>query len=477
MPANAHALPAPLACILGGLALALAGAAHAEETRIPQAAIDTAVELRDQALAENPGYSIVEELTTVIGARMPGTEADGRAVEWAKAKFEALGFDRVSTVPVTFQVWLRGEESAEVVGTVPQPLQITALGGSVATPADGLEAEVVEFPNLQALTEAPDGSLDGKIAYISNRMQRFRDGRGYGPAVAARSTGAVEAARKGAIGLLIRSISTAEHRFPHTGQMRYADDVERIPAAALANPDADQLSRLVARGEPVSVRLVLETMSPGEYTSHNVIGDIIGRESPEEMVVIGAHLDSWDLGTGAIDDGAGIGITLAAGHLVAQLPERPRRTVRVIAFAAEEIGLLGARAYAEDQAAHVRDHVIAAESDFGAGRIYALRSSAGDEAWGAIEQIGEVLAPLGIETERDAGGPGPDIVPLATRGVTWAQLAQDGTEYFDYHHTADDTLDKVDADDIDQQVAAYAAFAWLAAEAEGDFGSAPPSAD
>jgi carboxypeptidase Q len=473
MRANTHAFPA----LLAGLALALSSAAHADETRIPQAAIDTAIELREQALAGNPGYAIIEELTTVIGARMPGTEADARAVEWAKAKFEALGFDRVSTVPVTFDVWLRGEESAEVLGAVPQPLKVTALGGSIATPAEGLQAEVVEFPNLQALTEAPDGSLDGKIAYISNRMQRFRDGRGYGPAVAARSTGAVEAARKGAVGLLIRSISTAEHRFPHTGQMRYADDVERIPAAALANPDADQLSRLIARGEPISVRLKLETMSPGEYTSYNVIGDIIGRETPEEMVVIGAHLDSWDLGTGALDDGAGIGITFAAGHLIGQLPERPRRTVRVIAFAAEEIGLLGARAYAEDQAARVREHVIAAESDFGAGRIYALRSNAKDEAWGAIEQIGEVLAPLGIDTERGVGGPGPDIIPMATRGVTWAQLAQDGTLYFDYHHTADDTLDKIDAGDIDQQVAAYAVFAWLAAEAEGDFGSAPPSAD
>jgi carboxypeptidase Q len=473
MHPRTHALPA----LLAALTLAAALPAQAGETRIPDAAIETAIELRESALAENPGYAIIEELTTVIGPRMPGTEADARAVEWAKAKFEALGFDRVTTVPVTFDVWLRGQENAEILGVIPQPLKITALGGSVATPEEGIEAEVVEFPNLQALTEAPDGSLDGRIAYISNRMQRFRDGRGYGPAVAARSSGAVEAARKGAIGLLIRSISTAEHRFPHTGQMRYEDGVARIPAAALANPDADQLSRLIALGEPVSVRLMLETMTPGEYTSHNVIGDIIGREAPEEMVVIGAHLDSWDLGTGALDDGAGIGITFAAGHLIGQLPERPRRTVRVIAFAAEEIGLLGARAYAEHEAARVREHVIAAESDFGAGRIYALRSNAKDEAWGAIEQIGEVLRPLGIETERGVGGPGPDIIPLATRGVTWAQLAQDGTLYFDYHHTADDTLDKIDAGDIDQQVAAYAVFAWLAAEAEGDFGSAPPESD
>lgn len=468
--------PRVLPCLLAALAMAL-GASASAETRIPDDAIATAIELRDRALEENPGYAIVEELTTVIGPRMPGTEADARAVAWAKAKFEELGFDRVTTVPVTFDVWLRGEERAEILTPLPQPLKVTALGGSVATPPDGLSAQVVEFENLQALVDSPEGSLDGRIAYISNRMERFRDGRGYGPAVAARSTGAVEAARKGAIGLLIRSISTAEHRFPHTGNMRYQEGVEQIPAAALANPDADQLSRLIARGETVTVNLMLETMRPGEYTSLNVIADMIGREAPDEMVVIGAHLDSWDLGTGAIDDGAGIGITFAAGHLIGQLPERPRRTVRVIAFAAEEIGLLGAYSYAQANAGNIREHVIAAESDFGAGRIYALRSNAKDEAWAALEQIGEVLSPLGIETERGAGGPGPDIIPLATRGVTWAQLAQDGTQYFDYHHTADDTLDKVDAEDIDQQVAAYAVFAYLAAEADGDFGSQPPGAD
>lgn len=468
-------MPRPLMPLLAGLLFA-GGLAQAAGP-IPAPAIEVAEQLREQALAGNPGYDIVADLTTRIGPRLPGTENDARAVAWAKAQFEALGFDRVSTVPVTFPVWLRGEESAEVLSPAPQPLAVTALGGSIATPEGGLEAEVVEFANLQALIDAPEGSLDGKIAYISNRMQRFRDGRGYGPAVAARSTGAVEAARKGAVGLLIRSISTAEHRFPHTGQMRYEDGVTRIPAAALANPDADQLSRLVALGEPVRVRVSLETMEAGEYTSLNVIGDIIGREVPEEMVVIGAHLDSWDLGTGALDDGAGIGITFAAGHLIAQLPQRPRRTVRVIAFAAEEIGLLGARAYAEANATRVREHVIAAESDFGAGRIYALRSGAREEAWPALEQIGQVLAPLGIETERDAGGPGPDIIPLAQRGVVWAQLAQDGTDYFDYHHTADDTLDKIDPEAIDQQVAAYAVFAWLAAESEVDFGSAPPTAD
>lgn len=468
-----------------GLALALTTvttvtavtAAEGTPTRIPERAIPIAEALRDKALAGTQAFDIVEDLTTTVGPRLPGSEADARAVAWAVAKFRALGFDRVWTEPVTIPVWRRGHERAEVVGAFAQPLVITALGGSVGT--DGvLEAEIVEFPNLQALREAPEGSLEGKIAFVSNRMERFIDGSGYGPAVVARSNGAVEAARLGARAIVIRSISTNSARFPHTGNMRYADGVPKIPAAALSNPDADQLLRLLARGQPVRLRLDFEAGTVGEYTTHNVIGEITGRERPDEVVVIGAHLDSWDLGTGALDDGAGVAITMAAGALIGQLDQaqRPRRSVRVIAWGAEEIGLLGAYAYAARHADAIDRHLIGAESDFGAGRIYALRAGVKDSAWEAIERIGQVLAPLGIVTERGKGGPGPDIIPLAQRGMAWAQLAQDGSDYFDYHHTPDDTLDKIDPQALDQQVAAYAAFAYLAAEAEGDFGSAPREA-
>ncbi|WP_425504152.1 M28 family peptidase [Rehaibacterium terrae] len=462
-----------------GLALVLTAATAAADTptRIPERAIPIAEALRDRALAGTPAFDIVEDLTTTVGPRLPGSQADARAVAWAVAKFKALGFDRVWTEPVTIPVWRRGHARAEVVGAFAQPLVITALGGSVGT--DGaLEAEIAEFPTLQALREAPEGSLAGKIAFISNRMERFIDGSGYGPAVVARSNGAVEAARLGAKAIVIRSIGTNSARFPHTGNMRYVDDVPKIPAAALSNPDADQLLRLLARGQPVRLRLDFEAGTIGEHTTHNVIGEITGRERPDEVVVIGAHLDSWDLGTGALDDGAGIAITMAAGALIGQLDktQRPRRSVRVIAWGAEEIGLLGAYAYAARHADAITRHLIGAESDFGAGRIYALRAGVKDSAWDAIERIGQVLAPLGIVTERGVGGPGPDIIPLAQRGMAWAQLAQDGSDYFDYHHTPDDTLDKIDPEALDQQVAAYAAFAYLAAEAEGDFGSAPREA-
>ena len=432
-----------------------------------------AAALRDATLADSSAFAIVESLTSEVGARMGGSEADARAVAWAKAHFEKLGFDRVILQPVTFPVWLRRSEHAEVLPPYAQELHITALGGSVGSNGD-IESEVVEFGNMDALRAAPAGSLNGKIAYIANRMARARDGGGYGPAVSARTEGASAASRAGASALLIRSIGTDSHRLPHTGIMRYADDVKPIPAAALSNPDADQLSRLIARGQPVRLKLNLDVGSAPEYTSHNVIGELIGREHPDQFVVIGGHLDSWDLGTGAIDDGAGIGITMAAGARIAALPQRPRRSIRVVAFANEEQGIYGAKAYALANPAS--QHVIGAESDFGAGRIYALRAGVDAAHRPLIEQIGSVLAPLGIVTEQTGGGGGPDIGPLSAAGMPWAQLAQDGTDYFDLHHTADDTLDKIDPKALDQQAAAYAVLAWMAAELEGDFGRAPKPA-
>jgi len=465
-------------CLVGLLfssALVPALPAAAQAPQLSETAVAKAAALRDQALAGNAAYVLVESLTTEVGARMPATEADARAVEWTKAKFAGLGYDRVWTEAVTFPVWRRGPERADVLAPFAQPLLVTALGGSVGTGDHPVEAQVVGFADLAELEAAPDGSLDGKIAYIGYRMLRFRDGRGYGPAVAARSRGPSVASAKGASALLIRSIGTDSHRFPHTGMMSYADGVTPIPAAALSNPDADQIERLLGRGQPIRVRLDLDVGFDGEYTSHNVIGEVTGRSLPEDVVVIGGHLDSWDLGTGAIDDGAGVAITMAAGALIAGLPaaDRPARSVRVIAWANEEQGLIGARAYAAAHAGDVARHLIGAESDFGAGRIYALRAGVDEASWPVIERIGHVLAPLGIETQRQGGGPGPDIIPLAEIGMPWAQLAQDGTDYFDYHHTADDTLDKIEPAALDQQVAAYAAFAYLAADTEGQLVAKP----
>ncbi|NWF32143.1 M28 family peptidase [Stenotrophomonas sp. SAM-B] len=447
-------------------------------TTLPPKSLATAAELREQALKDDTGWKVVESLTTEIGPRIAGSEADARAVAWAVAKFTSLGFDKVWTEPVTFPKWERRSEHAEVLGKHAQPLAITALGGS---PGGTVEAEVVRFADLAALQAAPEGSLKGKIAFVDYQMTAYRDGRDYGNGGAVRSKGPSEAIRKGAIGFVMRSAGTDSHRVPHTGITRFDDGLIPVPAAALSVPDANQLARLVALGS-TTLKLSLDCGWDGKATSYNVIGEITGRSLPKEVVVIGGHLDSWDLGTGAVDDGAGVGITMAAGHLIGQLKQAPKRTIRVIAFANEEQGLYGGKAYAEAHAKDVVLHQLAAESDFGAGRIYAFNTGSPNPANSreATRQIAEVLKPLGIEYAADKGGPGPDVGPLAAKGGAWAWLAQDGSDYFHLHHTADDTLDKIDPAALAQNVAAYTVFAYLAAEAEGSFGSeakptTPPS--
>ena len=445
----------------------------ARETRIPDAALANAVQLRERTLQDTTAWRVVESLTTEIGPRLAGSEADARAVRWAEAQYRTLGYDKVWLQPVSFPKWVRRSERADVVGAYAQPLTLTALGGS---PGGTVEAEVVRFADLAALEAVPAGSLAGRIAFVDYTMQRARDGNGYGPASRIRSRGPSAAIRAGAIGFVMRSAGTEQHRFPHTGITRFDDGLTPIPSAALALPDAEQLTRLLALGKPLRIRIALDCGWNGIGNSFNVIGEITGshRRLREEVVVIGGHLDSWDLGTGAIDDGAGVAITMAAGHLIGRLPkaQRPARTLRVIAFANEEQGLYGGKVYAAQFKAEVAKQQLVAESDFGAGRIYGFNTGAAAHAKTAVAQIAEALKPLGIET-MSKGGPGPDVGPIAAEGAAWAWLGQDGTDYFDYHHTPDDTLDKIDPAALAQNTAAYAVFAYLAASADGGFGSAP----
>ncbi|TZF87544.1 M28 family peptidase [Cognatilysobacter lacus] len=464
---------AALALALGALPASAAKAPKA--VRIPDAAMSQAAKLRDQALASDLAYRITESLTTEVGARMAGSEADARAVEWAKAKFKSLGYEKVWTEPVTFPKWERRSEHGAVLGAHSQPLSLTALGGS---PGGAVEGDVVRFTDFASLEAAPAGSLAGKIAFLDFQMEPKRDGADYGMGSRIRTRGPTAAASKGAIGYLMHSAGTDSHRMPHTGITRFDDGVSPIPAAALASPDAQQLSRLVAMG-PQRVRLALDCGWNGEATSYNVIGEVRGSSKPDEVVLIGGHLDSWDLGTGAIDDGAGVGISMAAGALIAKMPKHPARTIRVVAFANEEQGLHGGRAYAAAHLPQITKHQIGAESDFGADRIYGYASSLPENAHEADEQILSALAPLGI-TRLEAGkgeGPGSDVGPFAQQGLAWASLAQDGTHYFDLHHTPDDTFDKIDPGAIQQNAAAYAVFAYLAASADGSFGSSAKPAD
>jgi len=259
-------------------------------------------------------------------------------------------------------------------------------------------------------------------------------------------------------------VGTDSDRLPHTGVTHYDDKATvRVPAAALSNPDADLLARELAHGK-TTLHLSLDVGDRGEGESVNVIGELRGSQKPDEIVLLGGHLDSWDLGTGAIDDGAGVSIVASAAHLIGQLPKRPKRSIRVVMFANEESGLFGAKAYAQLHKDEVGKHLIGAESDFGAGAIYQLDSAVPAERLATVDDLMPLLQPLGlVRGENDSGG-GPDMIPMHELGMPVAELKQDGTDYFDYHHTANDTLDKIDPKNMDQNVAAYAVFAYLMAQ-------------
>ena len=434
----------------------------------------TANQLLELARQDNQGYELVRSLTTEVGPRLAGTEAEARARQWAVEKLQALGLQNVHVEPFQVPVWLRGVERGEIVSPFPQALTITALGGSSSTGEQGVEAEVVVFDSLSALEQAPRMQVEGKIVFIDEVMVRSRDGAGYGVAVQKRLATAYIAEQLGAVAALIRSVGTSSHRFAHTGQMRQADadaDADAgVPMAALAAPDADQLKRALGYGKPVTVKLVITPQRLPPAASGNVIGEIVGREAPQEIVLVGAHLDSWDLGTGAVDDGAGIGVVLGAAKLIMeQLPQGPRRTIRVVLFGAEEVGTVGAKAYAREHAAELPDHIVATESDFGAGDIWRFDSRVGEEQLLQMAAIAKVLEPLGIAPGNNTARGGPDLKYLRESGVPIVSLLQDGQDYFDFHHTADDTFDKITPRALDQNVAAYAVFIYLAAETTADF--------
>jgi hypothetical protein len=455
--------------------LALAFSAHAADkaTTIPEKAVAAATALRDRAMNDNTGYEFVSALTTEVGPRLAGSAADARGVAWTVAKFKAMGFDKVYTEKVSYPLWQRHSEHAEIVAPFPQPLALTALGYSAGTPTGGLTGEVVAFNDLAALKAADPATVKGKIVYVGTHMQQQKDGHDYGMGSATRTHGAVLAAQMGAAAYLLRSAGTDAHsRTPHTGVTGFTDPSQAIPAAALSLPDADQLERILKEGKTVTLKLDLDVGFAGTYEGSNVIAEVTGRKYPNEVVAIGGHLDSWDLGTGAIDDGAGVAIAAAAAKLIKDMPQRPDRTIRVIAFANEEMGLWGGRAYAEAHAKDVAKFQLGTESDFGAGRIWRMSASVKPEALGAIGQIAKVVEPIGVayDTSKPGGG-GSDLSQMHGKGMAALSLTQDGTDYFDYHHNANDTLDKIDPKALAQNVAVYAAFAYMAAQANGDFGS------
>lgn len=423
------------------------------------------------AKTHNVAYKFTEDLTTEIGPRLAGSSAEAKARIWTQEQFEAAGLVNVRTEEFTINGWDRIDETFQVNGDIPQEMYITALGGSAGTPRFGTTGDIAYFPTFEDLENAPEGGLEGKIVFISGRMEKFANGAGYGPANQKRRRGASEAGKRGAAAVVIRSVGTDSHRFPHTGQMNYQDGIKPIPIGALSAPDADQLERLLDRAgdEPVSVTLRLQNRALGEVVSGNVIGELIGSEKPDEIIVIGGHLDSWDLGTGAVDDGVGVGITFGALMLLKDLGLKPKRTIRMVAFGSEEVGLLGARAYAEKHKDILGTHYIASESDFGAGPIYELQGGVTETANAELDRIAEALKPLGISRSDQPTTGGPDIIPMNQMGVPAVRLQQNGYDYFDLHHTPDDTFDKIRPDHVSQNVAAWAVMLWMLSESDTDF--------
>ena len=429
--------------LLALAALSLSVPAHADRA-------DMALE------GDTIAWDFVEGITTEVGPRMPGTEQEARGRVWAMEWLRANGFANVADEPFDMPTWVRGIETAEVTAPFAQPMAITALSTTSSTGPEGLEAEVVYFPTYADLVAAGEGSLAGKIAFVSHDMRTAQDGSHYGFAGPARWTAPSLAASKGAVATVIRSIGTDSHRVPHTGTTTFAEGVTPTPAGALSNPDADTLERMFARaeGQPIRMKLVMTPRDLGMTRSGNVVGEITGRNPSLPPVLLACHLDSWDLGTGAIDDGAGCGIIAAAAkHVAAE--GQPLRTIRLLFAGAEETGLWGSKAYSE---AHLDEPVyVGLESDFGADRIWRLETNftASDPALYA--ELAASVARFGVAPTRIAATGGADLNLVRDQKGPLIDLQQDGTRYFDLHHTADDTLDKIDPVQLRQNVAVWTA--------------------
>lgn len=424
----------------------------------------------ENAARDTLAYEIVEGLTTEVGQRQGGTEAEQRGRNWAVAKLKALGFAHVREEAFDMPTWVRGEEKAWVISPYQNAMAVTALGNSGSTGATPIEGEIVYFQTFDDLVAAADSQIAGKIVFVDHQMKRTQDGSGYGQFGRARFSGPNIAAKKGALAILIRSIGTDSHRGPHTGNTNFEAGVQPIPAAAISNPDADNLVRQHRRAAPIKVRLLLTPRNLGQQKSGNVIAEVPGSNPALPPIVIACHLDSWDLGTGAIDDASGCGIiTAAASYFRGSVA--PKRTIRLLWAGAEEVGLWGGKAYG---AAHAgTPHALAMESDFGADRIWRVDFKLPESAKPLADRIAGKLASIGITRGKDAASGGADVQAIiAAQNLAVIDLQQDGTHYFDLHHTPDDTLDKIDPEQIRQNVVGWTMVLEEVANYEGDLSMA-----
>jgi len=428
--------------------------------------------VQQAALESDYAYRQLAHLSNNIGPRLSGSPQAQTAVEYVAAELRKLGLD-VQLEKVMVPHWVRGEETGaltEYPGMSPnttQKIVLTALGGSIATPSEGLTAEVVVVNNFDELTALGRERVAGKIVLFNAKFdQQLADngfaGPAYGQSVIYRGIGASAAARLGAVAALNRSAGGADYRLPHTGALRYANDAPKIPAAAVTSEDAETMAHLAGEGK-VRMHLVLTPQTLPDAVSYNVIADLKGSEHPEQIVIASGHLDSWDLGRGAIDDGAGVVIAMQTAQLLKQLHLRPKRTIRIIAWMNEENGARGGRAYADDHKADIANHFAAIESDLGAGHPMGFYAQGKPELLTLLQPLVTILQSQGAGVTRMVEETGTDVAPLGEAGVPTFAPIQDARTYFNYHHTAADTLDKVNPRELQENCALVAALAYTLA--------------
>jgi hypothetical protein len=427
------------------------------------------------ALADHEGLDRLQYLCDRIGNRVSGSPSLERAIEWAAAEMRKAGFENVQTPPVKVPRWIRGNESAIMLAPLEKPLHMIGLGMSVGTPKSGITADVVAVNDFDQLKALDREKVAGKIVLFNPEW------KGYGQTVQYRASGASRAAELGAVAVLVRSMTGHSLQTPHTGSLIYTEGIAKIPAAALTVEDAAMIERLTRSGVPVRVRLMMEAHQEGDADSHNVMGEIRGREKPEEVVVLGGHIDSWDIGQGANDDGSGIMATFQAVALIKKLGLQPRRTIRVVFWVNEENGGAGGRAYRTMVGDAVKNHVAAIEMDGGAekplgfgfggggeegrvgGRRRAPIAAASAAAFQRVTEIGKLLERIGAGAIVRGGG-GADISPLLADGVPGLGVLTVGTHYFDWHHTDADSFDKIVPREFQENVASLAVMSYVLAD-------------
>jgi len=431
--------------------------------------------LRQAALASDYAFKQVAHLANNIGPRLTGSVQAAKAVEYVADKMKALGCN-VQLEKVMVPHWVRGVETAELTqfpgqaaGTM-QKIVLCALGGSVATPPEGIDANTICVRDFEELKSLPREKVNEKIVVFNHSFDKQiaaqgRGGDAYGQAVVYRSDGPVAAAKLGAAACLIRSVGGEDYRIPHTGQTNYEDGIPKIPAAAVAAEDADLIAYLAAQGE-TRMHLTLTPQTLPDVESANVIADIVGSEHPEQIVIVSGHLDSWDLGTGAIDDGAGVAVAMETAHLVRQLHLKPKRTIRVIAWMNEENGSRGSKQYAKDHESEFANHFAVNETDGGAGHPIGLNLKAKPEVKKIFEPVAKILQEMGGGTLNLSEHIGADIEPMEEAGVPAFSPMQDSRFYFNYHHTPADTLDKIVPRELQENAAVVAVATYAVANAE-----------